>query len=82
MSFLTFFPASPKKPSSPQSNKHRPQEEGPPPYNPTPDMDRVRGMDPRQKQAMQSPHNRSSPALNSKYRGETRPWGKGQGVRV
>lgn len=31
-------------------------------------MDRVRGMDPRQKQAMQSPHNRSSPALNSKYR--------------
>nr|XP_022293041.1 afadin-like isoform X4 [Crassostrea virginica] len=63
--------ASPKKPSSPQSNKHRPPEEGPPPYNPTPDMERTRphhmGMDPRQKQAMQSPHNRSSPALN-KYR--------------
>eukprot|EP00105_Crassostrea_gigas_P046520 XP_019930668.1 PREDICTED: afadin isoform X5 [Crassostrea gigas] len=64
--------ASPKKPSSPQSNKHRPQEEGPPPYNPTPDMDRVRGMDPRQKQAMQSPHNRSSPALNS----DTLPGGR------
>ncbi|XP_062598026.1 afadin-like isoform X2 [Saccostrea cucullata] len=63
--------ASPKKPSSPQSNKHRPQEEGPPPYNAAPDMDRGRpaqhGMDPRQKQSMQSPHNRSSPALN-KYR--------------
>ncbi|XP_062598039.1 afadin-like isoform X4 [Saccostrea cucullata] len=61
--------ASPKKPSSPQSNKHRPQEEGPPPYNAAPDMDRGRpaqhGMDPRQKQSMQSPHNRSSPALNS-----------------
>ncbi|XP_056016214.1 afadin-like isoform X4 [Ostrea edulis] len=61
--------ASPKKPSSPQSSKHRPSEEGPPPYNAGPDMDRTRpfqpGMDPRQKQAMQSPHNRSSPALNS-----------------
>lgn len=80
--YFYFFLASPKKPSSPQSNKRRPQEEGPPPYNPAPDMDRARGIDPRQKQAMQSPHNRSSPALNSKYWGKNWAEGKGQGVRV
>ncbi|KAK3098166.1 hypothetical protein FSP39_016827 [Pinctada imbricata] len=56
--------ASPKKPSSPQVGKHRPHEEGPPPYNGNQELDRNRP--PQNKQQMMA-QSRSSPALN-KYR--------------
>lgn len=69
---LLCFAASPKKPSSPQTNKHRPADEGPPPYA-TDEMNRPHHMPPGghrdqlpfDKRLQNSQHSRSSPALNS-----------------
>lgn len=70
-----YFSASPKKPSSPQTSKQRPVDEGPPPYT-SDSMERSRHMPPghreqppfdKRQMIQNSPHSRSSPALNSRF---------------
>lgn len=73
LNYINVISAATKKPSSPQAIKHRPADEGPPPY--TQDgLDRRhmppgghREQPPFDKRLQNAAHSRSSPALNSRF---------------